>query len=53
MGRKVMDTKIISFGGGINSIAMTIMLYKQNEIYPCVFADTMAEHPETYEKLVF
>ena len=43
-----MDTKIISFGGGINSIAMAIMLYQQNEIYPCVFADTLAEHPETY-----
>jgi len=40
--------KIISFGGGVNSIAMTIMLYKRGEIYPCVFADTMAEHPETY-----
>jgi len=48
MGRKVVDTKIISFGGGINSIAMVIMLYEQNEIYPCVFADTLAEHPETY-----
>lgn len=40
--------KIISFGGGVNSVAMTIMLYKRGEIYPCVFADTMAEHPETY-----
>jgi hypothetical protein len=40
--------KIISFGGGVNSVAMTIMLYKRGEIYPLVFADTMAEHPETY-----
>ena len=40
--------KIISFGGGVNSVAMVIMLYKRGEIYPCVFADTMAEHPETY-----
>jgi hypothetical protein len=40
--------KIISFGAGVNSVAMTIMLYKRGEIYPCVFADTMAEHPETY-----
>ena len=40
--------KIISFGGGVNSVAMTIMLYKRGKIYPCVFADTMAEHPETY-----
>ena len=43
-----MNIKIISFGGGINSVAMTIMLYEQNEICPCVFADTLAEHPETY-----
>ena len=40
--------KIISFGAGVNSVAMTIMLYKRGEIYPLVFADTMAEHPETY-----
>ena len=40
--------KIISFGGGVNSVAMTIMLYNRGEIYPLVFADTMAEHPETY-----
>ena len=41
-------SKIISFGGGVNSVAMTIMLYKRGEVYPLVFADTMAEHPETY-----
>ena len=40
--------KVISFGAGVNSIAMTIMLFKRGEIYPVVFADTMAEHPETY-----
>lgn len=40
--------KAISFGAGVNSIAMTIMLFKRGEIYPVVFADTMAEHPETY-----
>lgn len=39
---------MISFGAGVNSIAMTIMLYKRGEIYPVIFADTMAEHPETY-----
>lgn len=42
------SNKIISFGAGVNSVAMVIMLYKRGEIYPCVFADTMAEHPETY-----
>ena len=40
--------KAISFGAGVNSIAMTIMLFKRGEIYPVIFADTMAEHPETY-----
>ncbi len=40
--------KVISFGAGVNSIAMTIMLFKRGEIYPVVFADTIAEHPETY-----
>jgi len=40
--------KSISFGAGVNSIAMTIMLFNRGEIYPVIFADTMAEHPETY-----
>ena len=33
--------KAISFGAeeGVNSIAMTIMLFKRGEIYPVVFAD--------------
>lgn len=43
-----MKTKIISFGGGVNSVAMTILLYRRGEIYPCLFADTGCEHPETY-----
>ena len=45
---KIITDTIISFGAGVNSVAMTIMLYKRGEIYPCIFADTMAEHPETY-----
>lgn len=41
-------SNIISFGAGVNSIAMTILLFNRGEKYPIVFADTIAEHPETY-----
>ncbi|MBT9175624.1 MAG: hypothetical protein DDT22_01308 [candidate division WS2 bacterium] len=43
-----MNNYIISFGAGVNSVAMTIQLFRRGEIYPIIFADTMAEHPETY-----
>lgn len=39
---------MISFGGGVNSVAMTILLFKRGQIMPVVFVDTMAEHPDTY-----
>lgn len=39
---------MISFGAGVNSVAMTIMLFKRGEIMPVVFVDTGVEHPETY-----
>jgi len=38
----------ISFGGGINSVAMTILLINKGWSGPIVFADTGTEHPETY-----
>ena len=38
----------ISFGGGVNSVAMTIMLVNEGWRGPIVFADTGAEWPETY-----
>lgn len=41
-------TEMISFGAGVNSVAMTIMLVKQGWRGPIVFADTGAEQPETY-----
>ena len=40
--------KIISFGGGVNSVAMTILLYGRGERWPIVFSDTGVEQPETY-----
>jgi len=40
--------EMISFGGGVNSVAMTIMLVEQGWRGPIVFADTGGEWPETY-----
>ncbi|MEN6507019.1 MAG: phosphoadenosine phosphosulfate reductase family protein [Planctomycetaceae bacterium] len=41
-------TEMISFGAGVNSVAMTIMLIEQGWRGPVVFADTGGEHPDTY-----
>jgi len=40
--------EMISFGGGINSTAMTILLVNEGWQGPIVFADTGGEWPETY-----
>ncbi len=40
--------KIISFGGGVNSVAVTIMLYGRGERWPIIISDTGVEQPETY-----
>ena len=40
--------EMISFGGGVNSVAMTIMLVGRGWRGPIVFADTGGEWPETY-----
>ena len=40
--------ELISYGGGVNSTAMTIMLVNDGWRGPIVFADTGAEWPETY-----
>jgi len=40
--------ELISFGGGVNSVAMTILLVNEGWRGPIVFADTGAEWPETY-----
>jgi len=39
---------MISFGGGVNSVAMTVLLVKEGWQGPIVFADTGGEWPETY-----
>jgi len=41
-------SEMISFGAGINSVAMTIMLIEQGWRGPIVFSDTGCEWPETY-----
>lgn len=41
-------SEMVSFGAGVNSVAMTIMLVEGGWRGPIVFADTGAEHPETY-----
>lgn len=41
-------TEMLSFGAGVNSVAMVVMLAEQGWHGPIVFADTGAEHPETY-----
>lgn len=38
----------ISFGCGVNSVAMTILLVQDGWRGPVVFADTGGEHPDTY-----
>ena len=44
----LMNPEAISFGGGVNSVAMTILLVNDGWRGPIVFADPGAEHPETY-----
>ncbi len=46
-------TEMISFGAGVNSVAMTIMLVNDGWRGPIVFADTAGEHPETYCYLTY
>ena len=41
-------SEMISFGGGVNSVAMTIMLVEDGWRGPIVFSDTGGEWPETY-----
>jgi len=38
----------INFGGGVNSVAMVILLVNGGWTGPIVFSDTQTEHPETY-----
>lgn len=43
---------VITFGGGVNSVAMTVLLVNQGApIDYIIFADTKGEKPETYQYL--
>jgi hypothetical protein len=42
------DGCAISFGGGVNSVAMTVMLVNEGWRGPIVYAETGCEWPETY-----
>lgn len=44
---------MISFGGGVNSVALTILLLERGFADSIVFADTLSEHPETYTYLEY
>lgn len=43
-----MMSEMISFGCGVNSVAMAILLIEDGWRGPIVFADTGGEHPDTY-----
>ena len=40
-------SEMLSFGAGLNSVALAVLLANQGWNGPIVFADTGAEHPET------
>jgi len=45
-----MDKHYLSFGGGVNSVAMLLLLLEKKEYdSEVVFVDTGCEYPETYE----
>jgi hypothetical protein len=46
--KKANENEMVSFGGGVNSVAMLIELVEQDWHGPVVFADLGNEHPETY-----
>ena len=41
----------LSFGGGVNSVAMMLLMLDEGWDFEAVFADTGVERPETYEYL--
>jgi len=46
-------TEVLSYGGGVNSTALAILLINEGWKGPLVFADTSSEWPETYEFMDF
>lgn len=53
MKERFKSSALISFGCGVNSVAMIILLYCRNFRFPIVFADTGVEKIETYEYLCY
>jgi len=45
--------KPLSFGGGVNSVALAILLIENGWREPIVFSDTESEWPETYEYIEY
>ena len=43
------EKQYLSFGGGINSTALLLLLTEKGEEFEAVFADHKADYPETYE----
>jgi hypothetical protein len=43
------DKKYLSFGGGVNSVALLLFLKERGESFEAVFADHGCDWPETYE----
>ena len=41
--------KYLSFGGGVNSVAMMLMLLDQGDEFEAIFVDHETDYPETYE----
>lgn len=41
--------KYLSFGGGVNSVAMMLMLLDQKDDFEAIFVDHGTDWPETYE----
>jgi hypothetical protein len=43
-----LDGRVLSFGGGVNSVALVILLANEGWKGPIVFAETSTEWPDTY-----
>ena len=41
--------KYLSFGGGVNSVAMMLMLLDQGDEFEAIFVDHETDYPQTYE----
>lgn len=46
-------SQLISYGGGVNSTAMILLLFSQGKHYPIVYAETGIEKPQTDEYIPY